>query len=543
MAAGWARPFLFEKNAIFTIHRTIQNNTMAPTARLIGFFALSALLLTGACRRSTADPMRFVPADAGAVLVLAPGALFDKANWNEFRQDPALDLYGEDFGKFGLAFLRAPDSSGVDLSKPMYVSLRFSPNDVESSAYVLSLPLSDARRFADFLVRNGLPDAALETNIVLRLAEQTHYLRIEKDAAVYVWGQNIWKPWAEDLLAGRTESLAKNADFSSAAAAGHDAWLWGSADPVAGDRVLQTALTMVGLDSAILRGNHPVLYGDFLPGEIRLGMDFRFSEGLHRLFDPMFRDAQKTDFSALVPRERLSMLLSFAAEPTAIRDFLNKNAETTGLWASDLLAPLGVDATALLTALEGDMFVAAYEPGAAQTTDLLFGAACQDENATAVLLQNLGKNPQIRSVGKYWQHANGVFFGASKNLFFMSTRRERLEKALGGGYAPAEQLDASVWKACEGVAGLHLAPRSAAEWLLMAGDGFGDAAALDSLFDRFQGASGKVERRKLGFSLRFQDSGANGLFQLLSLLSSAYRISGTAGEVNLEDLMREEGTW
>jgi hypothetical protein len=516
---------------------------MAPSARLFVFFALSALLLIGACRRPANDPMRFVPADAGAVLVLAPGAILEKAKWNEFRQDPLLDLYAEELGKFGLAFLRSPDSSGVDLGKPMYVSLRFSPNDVESSAYVLSLPLSDARRFADFLVRNGMPNAALETNIALRLAEQTHYLRIEKDAAVYAWGQNIWKPWAEDLLAGRTQSLADNADFAAAASSGHDAWLWGSADPVAGDRVLQTALTMVGLDSAMLRGNHPVLYGDFLPGEVRLGMDFRFSLGLHRLFDPMFRDAPKTDFSALVPRERLSMLLSFAAEPAAIRDFLNKNAETTGLWADDLLAPLGVDAPTLLNALGGDMFFAAYEPGTAQTTDVLFGAACHDENAAASLLQTLAKNPQVRPVGKCWQHANGVFFGASKNLFFLSTRRERLEKAMGGGYAPAERLDASVWKACEGVAGLHLAPRSAADWLLMTGDGFGDAAALDSLFAPLQGASGKVERRKLGFSLRFQDSGANGLFQLLSLLSSAYRLSGTDGEVNLEDLMREEGTW
>jgi hypothetical protein len=497
---------------------------------------ICAVLLAPGCRRPDSGALRYVPDDASAVLVMTPRVLFEKAQWDSFRKEPLPDLLGEYLGKYGTAFLRAPDSSGVDLSKPLYVSLRFSPNDVENAGYVLSLPLSDADRFSAFLARHGLPDVALETNISLRFAEETHFLRIEKNTAVYVWGKNLWKPWAEDLLEGKNRSLSENPDFVEAAQNPHDIWLWSSADPLAGDKVLQTGLAMVGLDSALLRGNHPLAYADFMGGEMKLGLDYRLAKGVHEWLDPLFGDRPQNDFSPLVAREKLAAMVVFSAKPDALGAFLAKNAETTGLWFNDLLQPLGTDAATLLSNLQGDVFAAAYETLPEQTPDVLFGAACKDERAAMALLEILKKAPGGRPAGPCWQHPQGVFVGVAGGRLLLGTSRQRLEKALSGGHAPEDRLDAATWQSLSGVAGLYLSPPSVGQWLLGA---YGTDAALA---DRLEGASGLVERRSLHFSLRFRDKSPNGLFQLLALLADTYRAAGN-GEVDLEDLMREEGTW
>jgi hypothetical protein len=505
---------------------------------LLAWATLCAVLLAPGCRKPGSDALRYVPDDASAVLVLTPQVLLEKSQWDSFRKAPLPALLEGYLGKYGMAFLRTPDSSGVDLSKPLYVSLRFSPNDVENAGYVLSLPLSDADRFLGFLVRHGLPNVALETNMSLRFAEETHFLRIEKNIAVYVWGKNIWKPWAEDLLEGKTRSLSENPDFVEAAQNPHDLWLWSSADPLAGDKVLQTGLAMVGLDSALLRGNHPLAYADFTGGEMKLGLDYRLAKGVHEWLDPLFGDRPQHDFSPLVAREKLAALVAFSAQPDALRAFLAKNAETTGLWFDDLLRPLGGDAATLLSHIQGDVFAAAYETLPEQTPDVLFGAACKDERAAAALLEILKKTPGGRPAGSCWQHPQGFFVGASGTRLLLGTSRQRLQKGLSGGYAPEDRLDAATWQSLSGVAGLYLSPPSAGQWLLGAYGADSDAA----LADRLEGAGGLVERRALQFSLRFRDKSRNGLFQWLALLAETFRATDS-GEVNLEDLMREEGTW
>jgi hypothetical protein len=500
--------------------------------------AVFAVLLTPGCRRSDSDALRYVPDDASAVLVLTPRVLLEKAQWDSFRKESLPELLEGYLGKYGMAFLHAPDSSGVDLSKPLYVSLRFSPNDVENAGYVLSLPLSDADRFSAFLARHGLPDVALETNMSLRFAEETHFLRIEKNTAVYVWGKNLWKPWAEDLLEGKNRSLSENPDFMEVARNQHDLWLWSSADPLAGDKVLQTGLAMVGLDSALLKGNHPLVYADFTGGEMKLGLDYRLAKGVHEWLDPLFGDRPQNDFSSLVAREKLAALVAFSAQPDALRAFLAQNAETTGLWFNDLLQPFGTDASTLLSNLQGDVFAAAYETLPEETPDVLFGAACKDERAATALLEILKKTPGGRPAGSCWQHPQGFFVGASGPRLLLGTTRQRLEKALSGGYSPEDRLDAATWQSLSGVAGLYLSPPSVGQWLLGAYGAGSDAA----LADRLEGAGGLVERRTLHFSLRFRDKSRNGLSQWLALMADTFRATDS-GEVNLEDLMREEGTW
>lgn len=500
----------------------------------------SLLFLFGSCGTKRGDHLRYIPADASTVLTLTPQNLFDKANWGQLREEPFVEVFGENLGAAGLRFLRSPDSSGIDLQKPLYLATRFQPNDIEKVTYILALPLADATRFVDFVSALGVPNVQTDVLMSLRFAEETHFLKITPKAAVYVWGSSVWKPWAEDLLDGKLEGIAGNADFESATQSGHDVVLWTSSEQMANDKTLQTGLAMVGLDSALLHGNHPLVFADFREGIAQLGLEYRLSAGAHELLDPMFKDAPSTDFSAFVPREKLLALLTFAPEPEALASFLAKNPETTGLFVDDLLKPFGLQHGALLGYLQGDMFVAVLENNAKQESpDVLFGAACKTEAGAAQLLETIRTTPSGQNIGKFWRSDAGIWVGLSGATLFASTNPDILGAAVSGGASPAERLDASVWQQISGVAGLHLSPRPTLRWLTS--DDENGVFPLDSLSGQLTGVGILVKRRSLEASVRFKDVQGNGLFQLLSLLGAAIGGDAVGGDKNLEDLMREEG--
>lgn len=497
------------------------------------------LFLIGSCGTKRGDHLRYIPADASTVLALTPQNLFDKANWARLREEPFVEVFGENLGAAGLRFLRSPDSSGIDLAKPLYLATRFQPNDIEKVAYILSLPLADAPRFVDFLAAVGVPNVQTDVLMSLRFAEETHFLKITPKAAVYVWGSSVWKPWAEDLLDGKLEGIAGNADFENATQSGHDVMLWTSSEQMASDKTLQTGLAMVGLDSALLHGNHPLVFADFREGTAQLGLEYRLSAGAHELLDPMFKDAPTTDFSAFVPREKLLALLTFAPEPEALASFLAKNPETTGLFVDDMLEVFGLKYGVLLGYLQGDMFVAVLENAQQESPDVLFGAACKTEAGAAQLFEAIRNTPGGQNEGKFWRNGDGIWVGVSGNTLLIGTRTEVLGTAVSGGIPPGERLDAGIWQKISGVAGLHLSPQTTLAWLT--GQEENNGFALDSLAGKVTDAGIKVERRSLRASVRFKDPQGNGLFQLLSLLSAAFGNGATGSDKNLEDLMREEG--
>ncbi len=408
--------------------------------------AIVAVVLFASCSKKTNKQGRYIPSNAGVVVLVNGEALNAKLPWTEIKNNEAFKKMIADtsVSSFTKSLLENPDNSGVNIKADLilfvvkdttggYTAVEGTINDEAKFKTMLTSALKNAKEttkdgftyFADektsvaynkekFIVTINTPQlndiqktmsAGMDSTTDIGMAE-VKYTRDMNAVA------------AEILFLKEDASLANNEKFSGLMAEKGDAHFWFNAQYFSPTAALSGIGAMANL-SKLTDGSITTATVNFENGKINLDAK---SYGGKEITD-LYKKYSGSDFDKSmiknIPSKNLAGLFAFNFKPEGVKEFL-KLLNMDGL-VNLGAAQAGFNLDDFVKANKGDIMIAVtdvrQDSAAGQAADFIFAASINDKTSFNKII-DAGKKfggPMLGADNKYAYNVNDKYFVFTNN--------------------------------------------------------------------------------------------------------------------------------
>ncbi|HFA51215.1 MAG TPA: DUF4836 family protein [Bacteroidetes bacterium] len=348
-----------------------------------------------------------IPATATSVNGIDLQRLMKKADFESVKQ---MDFYQKmiaDAKKQSPALAAAmmnPEKSGIDLTGKIYLTTDVDKEQPDQVTTHIIVPLANA---ADFEA------LALSTDMTFKNENGLNIYVPENGKTAMIWSEDLLvlshsNKESENVTGSAKkifelkgeESLANNKGFRKAMSADHDLSVWMSSNTVSRNSKANMAMAFIGVDPAALEDNHIKGYADFENGKMVGRADFNINDELEdEVFDRFFKKEPKTDFSKVLPADKLSFAMTGALNFRGMDKFLSEHPQSKE-YADFVLNDMGgVARKDILSTLNGDVMIAAYAGKDGLKEQFVIALALKNERSANAMLQKAVADKKLKELG------------------------------------------------------------------------------------------------------------------------------------------------
>ena len=409
--------------------------------------AIFAVLLFASCSKKTNKQGRYIPSDAGVVVLVNGEALNAKLPWAEIKNNEAFKKMIADTGvsSFTKSLLENPENSGVNIKADLilfvvkdttggYTAVEGSINDEAKFKTMLASAIKNGKEtskdgftyFADektsvaynkekFVVTINTPEVS---NMDKAISNPMGMDTVLADVPVVVSTRDMNIVSAAILNLKEDASLAKNEQFSGLMGEKGDAHFWFNAKTFSPTTVLSGIGAMANL-SKLYDGAITTATVNFENGKIKLDAK---SYGGKEITD-LYKKYSGSDFDKNmvknIPSKNLAGLFAFNFKPEGVKEFL-RLLNMDGL-VNLGAAQAGFNLDDFVKANKGDILIAVTDVRQDSTTgqaaDFIFAASINDKTSFNKII-DAGKKfggPMMGGNNKFAYNVNDKYFVFTNN--------------------------------------------------------------------------------------------------------------------------------
>ncbi len=413
----------------------------------LNIIAIFAVMLFASCSKKTNKQGRYIPSDAGVVMLVNGESLNAKLPWAEIKDNEAFKKMIADtsVSTFTKSFLENPENSGVNIKADLilfvvkdttggYTAVEGSINDEAKFKTMLATALKNGKEtakdgftyFTDektsvaynkekFVVAINTPQVS---NIDKSISNPMSMDTTAVTPPILEVARDMNAVTASILNLKEDASLAKNEQFSGLMGEKGDAHFWLNAKSFSPTQALSGVGAMANL-SKLYDGAITTATVNFENGKINLEVK---SYGGKEMTD-LYKKYSGSDFDKTmvknIPSKNLAALFAFNFKPEGIKELL-KLLNMDGL-VNLGAAQAGFNLDDFVKANKGDILLAVtdikQDTAAGQSADFIFAASINDKTSFNKII-DAGKKfggPMLGASNKYAYNVNDKYFVFTNN--------------------------------------------------------------------------------------------------------------------------------
>jgi hypothetical protein len=371
------------------------------------YLLASAVLFITACKKDAlapSDALAYVPATASNVTAIDLKSLLQKADFEAIKQMSFYkDMIAETESRDPklAKILLDPTSSGIDLSGKIYTATDIGQDNAEAFTTYFFIPLKDAKAFGS-LFEEHKTSITVENGISLFDEGKDAIFGWNESVAVLAIGNKQDSDFKGRVIAAfqpKTDNpLLKDGNLQKALSGNHDITSWLSTNELAKNSGAVFALSMMDVKSDALKGNFIHSYADFEKGKLVGRSEFMFNDQMGKDFiGRFFKHEAKTDFSKVLPQQKLTFATVMALDLVGMDKFLSERPQNKD-YADFVLNKIGIKRRDLVEALGGDVMVAGYGGSTLNDANIQVSMSLRDEAKALELLEIAVKDGKLKMV-------------------------------------------------------------------------------------------------------------------------------------------------
>lgn len=496
------------------------------------FFPLAILMafIISSCSDSqtSADAtLKSIPKDVSMVTSIDADAILEKADFENVKQMAFFKKMISEVESSNATLaevLKDPQSSGLDLSKNIYLAHHFDPNNPEEVFAGIVGVVKDKAAI----------EALIKSNSKFKISSHDGFDMATKGSQSVAWNEekvvmgmtNAYSDPFENMQKFFTTteetSIAGDANLKKAMSGNHDITSWFSSNALAQSASLKDALIMASIDADAIKDNFIHSYVDFNNGAIEGNSDLFLQSALMQDINLLFKDNVTTDFSSYVP-VTASSVMAVAMDFEGVQQILAKRPQVS-MMADFGLKEYGLSIKDISKTFGGDILVFST-PGDRDNTALNFATNINDTEILGKFLQLAVEYNFFNKVDDNLYTFNGSGLMANRgapdaqiliqdDMLIISADPDVIAKISQGGYSGSEKIDKSKIK---GMRNNILSGFMDYQGIIKS---IPEAEGLDL---KFQDLNYSTNRKNGNFKMNFTDKNANGLKQLFESINEIYK--------------------
>lgn len=371
------------------------------------YLLVSAVLVITACKKDTlapSDALAFVPATSSNVTAIDLKSLLQKADFEAIKQMSFYkDMVAETESrnpKLGKILLD-PMASGIDLTGKIYTATDIGQDNAEEFTTYFFIPLKDAAAFGR-LFEQQKASISMVDGISLFQEGKNAILGWNKTVAIFAVNNQQDADFRDRVIAAfkpqADNPLLKDGKLQKAFSGNHDIISWLSTNELAKNSGAVFALSMMDVKSDALKGNFIHSYADFEKGKLVGRSEFMFNDQMGKDFiGRFFKDEAKTDFSKVLPQQKLTFATVMALDLVGMDKFLSERPQNKD-YADFVLNKVGIQRRDLVDALGGDIMIAGFGGETLQNANIQISMSLRDEAKAKEVLEIAVKDGKLKMV-------------------------------------------------------------------------------------------------------------------------------------------------
>ncbi|MBK8566886.1 MAG: DUF4836 family protein [Saprospiraceae bacterium] len=295
-----------------------------------------------------------------------------------------------------------PMAAGIDLTGKIYTATDIGQDNAEEFTTYFFIPLKDAKAFGSLFDQHKTSISTVDgislfeegKNAIVGWNEKVAILAVnsQQDADFKNRVIAAFKPQADN-------PLLKDGKLQKALSKGnHDITSWLSTNELAKNSGAVFALSMMDVKSDALKDNFIHSYADFEKGKMVGRSEFIVNDQLGKEFiGRFFKDEAKTDFSKVLPNEKLTFATVMALDLVGIDKFLSERPQNKD-YADFVLNKAGIKRRDLVDALGGDVMIAGFGGGTMHDSHIQVSMSLRDEAKAKEFLAMAVKDGKLKEV-------------------------------------------------------------------------------------------------------------------------------------------------
>jgi len=502
---------------------------MRQTTSILFSFCLILLSLV-ACKDnapSVTDTLQYVPASSSSVTSVNLERLMKKADFDQVKN---MEFYEEllrqakEENACLAAIMADPYSSGVDLTKNIYIASEISEENLEDSKGAITFTLADVSAFETTLGKAEIPDAEARTGFKWIELNRNGGVAYNDGIGMIVFSSKRNQDlaaYAQSIMETTPEtSISQNSDLQDLLGQDHDLLSWTSLDAIGKNPDVKFGTSMAGIPAEALEGNTIRSYADFLNGEVVSESNFFLKKELTRDVDLLFKNEVKTDFSPFIPGENNLFAFAAALDVEGLNQVLKERPQFKG-FADYQLKEYGLSLDDLVATLQGDLMLSAY--GERSAMNGIFATKLKDKKKMQTFLDIADEFDLLEKDGSLYQlKANSVgeisvsidldgYLFIHDGILFATADRNLIDQIKGGGISKGDRLSKEALSQLNShIFGTYV-----------------NGQTIDNLVDEidFSGVQDfllSLDRKDSEAKIRFSEKNQNSLKTIFELFNQAY---------------------